>query len=204
MERAYSLLTEKSVEDGPEYVTIRGIASTPSTDRMGDIVEPMGAKFALPMKLLLQHDHGMPVGNLTYAEPTPNGIPFEARLPIIKEPGRLKDRVDEAIHSLKYDLISAVSVGFKAVADKVERLKTGGLRFKEWEWIELSLVTIPANSEAVITAIKSVDQAALASAGIPREVVTPAADVSGHTKRGPVFLTKRRAHQPVTITRKQP
>lgn len=203
MERAYSVLTEKSVEDGPEFVTIRGIASTPTTDRMGDIVEPMGAKFAMPMKLLLQHDHGQPVGNVTYAQPTPQGIPFEARLPVIKEAGRLKDRVDEAIHSLKYDLISAVSIGFKAVADKIERLKTGGVRFKEWEWVELSLVTIPANSEAVITAIKSADQAALASAGITREVVTPAADSSGLTKRAPVYLTQRRVHQPVKITRKQ-
>lgn len=203
MERAYSVLTEKAVEDGPEYVTIRGIASTPTTDRMGDIVEPMGAKFAIPMKLLLQHDYGLPVGNVTYAEPTAKGIPFEARLPIIKEAGRLKDRVDEAIHSLKYDLISAVSIGFKAVADQVERLKTGGIRFKEWEWIELSLVTIPANSQAVITAIKSADQAALASAGISRDSVTPAADLSGQSRK-PVFLDKPRIHQPVKITRKQP
>lgn len=161
MDRAYAVITEKQVDDGGEFVTIRGIASTPTTDRMGDIVEPMGAKFALPMKLLLQHDHGAPVGNVTFAEPTPKGIPFEARLPRVTEAGRLKDRVDEAIHSLKYDLISAVSIGFRAVADQVERLKEGGLRFKEWEWIELSLVTIPANSEAVITAVKSVDHATL-------------------------------------------
>lgn len=197
MDRAYSVLTEKAVEEGPEFVTIRGIASTPATDRMGDIVEPMGARFALPMKLLLQHDHHMPVGNVTFAQPTTKGIPFEARLPIIKEAGRLKDRVDEAIHSLKYDLISAVSIGFKAVADKVERIKeTGGLRFREWHWLELSLVTIPANAEAVITAIKSIDREHLPSAGNGVSAdVTPAAHAVAPPKaaiRGPVKLIPRK------------
>ena len=165
MDRAYSVLTEKSVEDGADFVTIRGIASTPTTDRMGDVVEPMGAKFKTPMPLLWQHQRDQPVGTVTFAAPTPKGIPFEARLPRVSEAGRLKDRVDEAIHSMKYGLISAVSIGFKAVADKVERMKSGGLKFNEWEWLELSLVTIPANSEAAITAVKSIDREHLPSAG---------------------------------------
>lgn len=165
MDRAYSLLEVKSIEEDAEFVTIRGIASTPSPDRVGDIVEPMGAKFALPMKLLLQHDSSQPVGNVTFAKPTPKGIPFEAKLPIIKELGKLKDRVDEAIHSLRYNLISAVSIGFRALKDGVERMKDGGLRFTSWEWLELSLVTIPAQSEAVITAVKSIDREHLPSAG---------------------------------------
>jgi HK97 family phage prohead protease len=197
MDRAYSVLVDKSFDESAEFVTVRGIASTPTTDRMGDIVEPMGARFTLPMKLLLQHDHHLPVGNVTFAQPTPKGIPFEAQLPIIKEAGRLKDRVDEAIHSLKYDLISAVSIGFKAVADKVERIKeTGGLRFREWSWLELSLVTIPANAEAVITAVKSIDREHLPSAGREgmstggqqgaRAPATPKAAI-----RGPVKLIPR-------------
>lgn len=171
MHRAYIALEQKAITEDREFVTIRGIASTPTTDRMGDIVEPLGAKFTLPMKLLLQHDHNMPVGNVTFANPTAKGIPFEAKLPVITEPGRLKDRVDEAIHSLKYDLISAVSIGFKAVADKVERLKDGGLRFREWSWIELSLVTIPANPQAVITAVKAIDSLRDASAGTSQKAV---------------------------------
>ncbi len=39
MKRAFSILTAKAVEGDGERV-IEGIASTPSTDRMGDIVEP--------------------------------------------------------------------------------------------------------------------------------------------------------------------
>lgn len=165
MDRAYSVLTVKSIDEQAEFVHISGIASTPAPDRMGDIVEPLGAKFTTPMPLLWQHQHDAPVGHVTFAQPTKAGIPFEARLPRIAEAGRLKDRVDEAIHSLKYQLVSAVSIGFRAVGGAVEQLKNGGLRFKEWEWLELSLVTIPANSQAVIQAVKSIDLEHLAAIG---------------------------------------
>lgn len=195
MDRAYSVLETKAVEESADSVTIRGIASTPTTDRMGDVVEPMGARFQTPMPLLWQHNHDQPVGRMTFAAPTTKGIPFEAVLPVVKEPGRLKDRVDEAIHSLKYQLVAAVSIGFKAVEGQIERLKGGGLRFKEWDWLELSLVTIPANSQAVITAVKSIDHEHLASAGRAGErVATPAAKavaITSTAKRGQVTITKR-------------
>lgn len=200
MNRAYSVLDVKSFEDGQDYVTIKGIASTPTVDKIGDVVEPMGARFKTPMPLLLQHRHDSPVGEVTFAKPTKAGIPFEARIPKITEPGRVKDRVDEAIHSLKYRLIAAVSIGFSAVADKIERLADGGLRFLEWDWHELSLVTIPANSDAVITAIRSVDQAALASAGIARDQDDDAPERSGHKKRGPVRLHGHLKRKPQFIT----
>ena len=195
MHRAYSVLHVKDVSAEGDVVRIKGIASTPTTDRMGDIVEPMGAKFALPMKLLWQHNHSQPVGNVTFAEPTAKGIPFEAELPVIKEAGRLKDRVDEAIHSLKYNLVSAVSIGFQAIDGAVERMKSGGLRFKEWEWLELSLVTIPANSEAVITAIKSIDQEHLSASGqeVSADDDLPASrETKPAAKRGPVKLIPRK------------
>lgn len=195
MDRAYSVLETKSIDENAEFVTIRGIASTPTTDRMGDVVEPMGAKFKTPMPLLWQHQHDQPVGHVTFASPTEKGIPFEAVLPVIKEAGRLKDRVDEAIHSLKYQLVAAVSIGFNAVEGQIERLKSGGLRFKEWEWYELSLVTIPANSQAVITAVKSIDLEHLASAGRAGDRVAPpaakAVALTSTAKRGQITITKR-------------
>lgn len=165
MDRAYSVLTVKSIDEQAEFVHISGIASTPTPDRMGDVVEPLGAKFVTPMPLLWQHWSDSPVGQVTFAKPTKTGIPFEARLPRIAEAGRLKDRVDEAVQSLKYGLVMAVSIGFRSLKDGVEQLKGGGLRFKEWEWLELSLVTIPANSEAMIQAVKSIDLQHLAAIG---------------------------------------
>lgn len=163
MNRAYSVLTVKAV-DGEQRI-LRGIASTPSPDRMGDVVEPLGAKFKTPMPLLWQHQHDKPVGHVTFAQPNKDGIPFEARLVTIDEPGTLKDRVDEAWHSVKSGLVTAVSIGFQAIDGAYERLKDGGLRFKEWEWLELSLVTIPANSEATITQIKAIDTQLRAASG---------------------------------------
>ena len=206
MRRAYSVLNVKAVDEADGFVNIEGIASTPTTDRYGDVVEPLGAQFKTPMPLLWQHRHSEPVGHVTFAAPTKKGIPFKARLPMIAEAGKLKERVDEAIHSLKYELVSAVSIGFRAVEGAVERIDTG-FRFKEWEWLELSLVTVPANSDAVITAIKSVDQQHLPASGHEGDADdTPPGD-SGTpnkaAKRGPVLLKKQapaRQTQPITIT----
>lgn len=183
LKRAYSILgVEKTVEaDG--MVHIEGIASTPATDRMGDVVEPMGAKFKTPMPLLWQHQHDAPVGQVTFAKPTTKGIPFRASLPIVKEAGRLKERVDEAIHSLRYGLVSAVSIGFRVLEGAYERMENGGYRFKEWEWMELSLVTIPANSEATISAIKSLDAEQRAASGQLDDDTPPG--VPGITKSAP-------------------
>lgn len=165
MHKAYATLATKSFSEDDDYVYVEGIASTPRTDRVGDVVEPMGAKFQTPMPFLLYHLHNMPVGEMFFAEPTKEGIPFRSRIPKVKEEGVVKARVDEAIHSLKYGLIKAVSIGFSAIEGAVERIKGGGLRFKEWEWLELSLVVVPANSDAVITAIKAFDQKHLPASG---------------------------------------
>jgi len=166
MKRAYSILNIKAAKaaDDGRFV-IEGIASTPTPDRMGDIVEPKGAKFKLPMPLLWQHQHDKPVGQVEFAKPTRDGIPFKAYLPKITEPGVLKDRVDEARQSIEAGLVSAVSIGFRAIAGMVEALDNGGLRFKEWEWLELSLVTIPANAEATLHTVKSIDNELLAASG---------------------------------------
>ncbi len=195
MDRAYSLLTVKGVTEAPNEWVITGTASTPSTDRMGDQVDPMGAKFKTPMPLLWQHDSQQPVGRVEFAKPTKTGIPFVAHLPKVAEAGVLKDRIDEAVQSIKYRLVSAVSIGFRALENGVERIKeTGGMLFKEWEWLELSLVTIPANSEATITSIKSFDKAALAASGHKQSSVKPSPGASGSAVSGG-FLTPTEARK---------
>lgn len=153
--KAYSLLTVKSIDEEKRIIT--GIASTPTADRVKDIVEPMGAKFKVPMPLLLYHNGTLPVGTVDFAKPTKEGIPFRASLPDVKEDGTVKERVNEAWHSLKYKLLAAVSIGFNPLEGGVELMKNGGLRFKAWEWMELSLVSVPANPDAVILGFKSMD-----------------------------------------------
>lgn len=157
VQKAYSVLSEKKFTEDDDFVYIEGIASTPTPDRVADVMKPLGAKYSLPQKLLLHHKKEEPVGNMIAANPGAKGIPCKWALPKVKEAGRVKDRVDEAIHSLKYDLISAFSIGFMPIEGKYKRLASGGYEFAEWDWFETSLVTIPANSEAILTAIKSID-----------------------------------------------
>jgi hypothetical protein len=193
--KAYSVLTVKSTNE--ERRIIEGVASTPTADRQRDIVEPMGAKFKTPMPLLLYHKGDKPVGTMNFAKPTKEGIPFVASLPNVLEPGIVQDRVNEAWHSLKYKLIGAVSIGFRALEDGVEIMKDGGLRFKSWEWLELSLVTVPANPDALISGIKSMDAAAISQIlGAPddeaeREALITAIKAIDTSTRAALGLTRK-------------
>lgn len=150
--QAYSKITIKSIDN--EKRIIHGIASTPALDRDGDIVTPSGAKFTLPIPLLWQHDRSQPVGEVISAKVTDKGIEIVATIAKVDEPPRLKARLDEAWESLKAGLVRGLSIGFTAI--KYSFLEeNGGIQFDEWDFQELSLVTIPANQEASITAIKS-------------------------------------------------
>lgn len=157
---AYSVLEIKA-SDGPDGLTIQGIASTPTPDRHDDIVDPLGAKFTTPMPLLWQHNHEKPVGSVTSMRPNRKGIPFTAKLAKVTEPGALKDRIDEARQSINAGLIRGVSIGF--IPLEVERREEKGFEIKEFEIHELSLVTIPANAEATISNVKAFDRGSKAA-----------------------------------------
>jgi len=152
MDRAYTLLDVKAVD--PDRRTFSGIASTPELDRQGHVVDPAGVQFRNPVPLLLHHDQQRPVGAVTLTA-TPHGILFEATLPQIDSPGRLRDRVDEAWHSIKAGVLTGVSIGYRLIDGATERLKSGGLKLLKTEIFELSLVTIPANAQASILLVKS-------------------------------------------------
>lgn len=169
VERAYSVVTFKAVN--LEERVIEGWASTPTPDRAKDIVEPLGAQFKLPLPLIWQHLHHEPVGLVESADVTPKGIRFRARIPTIDEPGLLKDAVDKAWHSVKAGIIRGVSIGFRKFRDAMEPIKGGGILYKSWEWLELSLVTIPMNQDATIDTIKSIYAGSIAAIGNNRPVV---------------------------------
>jgi HK97 family phage prohead protease len=160
MNRAYSILTVKSMDDAKREIT--GIATTPTTDRTGDIVEPKGAEFKLPIPLLWQHDSSQPIGHVTAAKVTATGIEVSAKLAMIDEPGALKDRLDEAWQSIKSGLVRGLSIGFKPL-EEARIGDTYAYRYLKWMWLELSAVTIPANADCSILAIKSADLALRAS-----------------------------------------
>jgi HK97 family phage major capsid protein len=159
--RAYSTLTVKAVSDDQRI--IEGTASTPALDRDGDVMEPMGAQYDLPQPLLWLHDQGQPVGHVLSAKVTKSGITIRAQFAKINEPGLLKDRLDEAWHSVKAGLVRGLSIGAKVLEAK--RLPGGGDHVTSWLWLETSCVTIPSNQQASISLVKSLDAAHLAKSG---------------------------------------
>lgn len=181
MNRAYCTIEIKAVEEAAGKRTFRGIASTPSTDRMGDVVEPRGAKFNLPIPLLWQHNSREPIGWVTAARITASGIEVDGEVATVEEEGTLKQRLTEAWQMLKAKLVRGLSIGFNTLESaRIEG--TYGLHFLAWEWLELSCVTIPANQDASITSIKSIDSALLAASGQEqRDVgrIPPSPGVSG-------------------------
>jgi HK97 family phage major capsid protein/HK97 family phage prohead protease len=178
LNRAYSLLEVKSIDT--ERRVIRGTATTPTPDRMGDIVEPLGVTFAASLPLLLYHDSRQPVGTVKFEKPTKDGIDFEASLPAIDAPPSLKERIDTAWASVKAGLIKGASIGFRVIEESFNK-ETQGYRFIKTEVLELSLVTVPANQDCTISAVKALDLAA--SGRHPSGVSDKSRVVSTRTER---------------------
>jgi HK97 family phage major capsid protein/HK97 family phage prohead protease len=154
--RAWSLLSIKSFDDDAR--TIEGIATTPTPDRVGDIMEPHGAQFVLPLPLLWQHDQKQPIGQVIFAAVAPDGIAIKAQIARVDEPGALQTRLDDAWQTLRAGLVRGLSIGWKPI--EIKRLKSGGTHAVKWLWAELSAVTIPQNVEATIFNVKALDLAA--------------------------------------------
>lgn len=156
VDKIFSLIEIKSIDEDQRIIT--GIATTPSSDRVNDIVQPKGGKYTLPIPLLWQHNRDEPIGEVFEAKVTSRGIEIKARIVKIDEPGLLKDILDKAWQSIKYKLVRGLSIGFRAL--KYSYLENGGVDFQEWEWLELSPVTIAANADAKILSVKTIAEAA--------------------------------------------
>ncbi len=183
--KSWSTLEIKSIDDSKRI--IRGVASTPSLDRAGDIVEPKGARFTLPIPLLSQHDHSSPIGMVTSAQITDKGIEIVAEIP--KDSGL--GYVDKAWMQIKSGLVRGLSIGFKGT--KATPIK-GGIKYTEWSWLELSAVTIPCNSEANILAVKRFDalSAAVADQAESSKAQTKIGEQTPRLNRAKSLISKLR------------
>src|SRR5262245_26564498 len=173
MNRAYSILTVKTVDDEAREIT--GMATTPAPDRLEDVVEPEGAQFKLPLPLLWQHDSGQPIGQVTHAKVSKAGIEIVAKIA-----KGVTAEIDRCWALIKAGLVPGLSIGFKPIEHEYIK-ETKGIRFTKWDFLELSAVTIPANAECTIATVKhafreggrSIDTALRAAPGQakPRTVV---------------------------------
>lgn len=179
--QAWSTFEVKSFDE--DLGIIKGIASTPETDRGGDIIEPLGMQFSLPMPFLFQHDKNQPIGWVTGATPNAKGVPVEIKI----DKDAPLEYVQKAWTMIKRGLVRGLSIGFKGLDG--EQIKgTMGIRFTKTLWAELSAVTIPMNEHATILTVKSFDQAALAKSGetakpVVDTVKTIAAEVPASKRR---------------------
>jgi HK97 family phage major capsid protein/HK97 family phage prohead protease len=164
IEHAYALLHVKQY--GHDTRKISGIASTPELDRQGHMLDLNGATYRNPIPFLAFHNQREPLGNATLHKATADGIPFDATIATIDEPGKLRDRIDEAWQIVKAGLATGVSIGFRILDDGIALLKDGTVKITKFEIVELSLVTIPANMSASILTVKSL--AALGPDSNPR------------------------------------
>lgn len=156
--RAYSTLEVKAMAEDGGKRRFSGTASTPTVDKMGDIVEPKGAEFALPIPLLWQHNSHDPIGWVRSAKVTAKGIDVECEIATIEKPGELKNLLDKAWDSITTKLVRGLSIGFRPL-ESARIGDTYAYRYIKWAWEELSAVTIAANGDCSIAAIKSADQA---------------------------------------------
>ena len=128
---------------------IKVIASDSTPDRMGDVLEPAGCDLTNYRRnpvVLAQHDANQPIGRCSRI-----GIEGTAVVATIQFPAEgVSAKADEYCRLMKAGVVSAVSVGF--LPKSWTPLSSGGLRFKEWELLELSAVSIPANPSALVTA----------------------------------------------------
>jgi HK97 family phage prohead protease len=163
-DRAYGLLELKAIDDDRREIS--GIATSISADRMNDVVVPEGASFKLPIPLLSQHNSAQPIGEVYEAEVNGRNIRIKARIP--KDTGL--DYVENAWKQIKARLVRGLSIGFRSLKHEPldKERPWDGFKFLEWEWLELSAVTIPANAQATIQTVKMLDNVAPAAPGQKR------------------------------------
>lgn len=138
---------EKAKKQDADFIAV---ASTAAEDRHGEVVSVDGwniKEFQKNPVLLWAHDHTQPaVGHATRTWVEGKGK--RAKLMI---EGVLNDATElsRAVKQLVKDgVIKTMSVGFRA-------LEMEGNTFTEQELLEVSFVNVPANSQAMITAYKS-------------------------------------------------
>jgi HK97 family phage prohead protease len=150
--------------DGSETVKIVGWASTPHIDRHDDIVEPSAFASSLDTfmknpRLLLRHWDDKNIGNVTMAKIVDEGSDDERGLWIEAE---VLLNTDDCITLIKNKMLGTLSIGFRVKEVEYRLLgdETGPTReirvITDLDLLEISVVDIPANPNALFSPVKSV------------------------------------------------
>ena len=155
---------EVKQEDAGGAVRIEGFASTPDIDRYRDIVEPKAFASAIEMYMknpviLYQHDGDRPVGNATSVKVTEKGFWISAS--IVDEDTKTKI-LDGRMRAFSIGYLALESAlqhedgtAFNAETDSIWDPKLIRV-IKKLDLVEISIVSTPANGNALFTIAKSV------------------------------------------------
>jgi HK97 family phage prohead protease len=141
-------------EDDDGGVHICGMASTADQDRANDVISAEAwtkgglANFEKNPIILFNHDYNKPIGRATGLKVTDNGLELKAKIS--------KSAPDSVAQLVKEGILGAFSVGFRVKdADYLE--ETDGLKIKDAELFEVSVVSVPCNQAATFSLAKSFD-----------------------------------------------
>ena len=145
-------------ESNDDNRTIKGYASVfKNLDSDNDIIfkgsfnrtiKAWGPEGKDRIKLVAQHDISRPVARITELKEDANGLYMEAKF------GTHRDG-DDYYKMAKEGIINEFSVGFVPV--QKEENEKGGYDITEIKLYEVSMVTVAANDEAIVTDVKSED-----------------------------------------------
>lgn len=147
-----NLYTKAQIKEKAEG-EFTAIASSEIEDRQGEVVKQAGwnlKNFKDNPVLLYMHDHTKPIGKATRIWVDKTGTK-----PLLKFKGFISDATDElkGYKKLVEDgILNSFSVGFRP-------LEMDGNEITKSELFEISLVSVPANPEARLLAMKSLEDA---------------------------------------------
>jgi len=145
--------SEEIREVDAEDRTVIHLITTDTRDRYGDIVEPKGGQienFLRDPVVLDGHKYGtFPVGTNVWLKKNKGGILAKTRF---------HDKTQIAIDAFNLvaeGILRAWSIGFMPINwETFEEDGTRGYLYKIWELLEYSLVTVPANPDALTMALQ--------------------------------------------------
>ena len=141
-------------EDEDGGVHICGMASTHDEDRANDVIMAEAwtkgglRNFEKNPIILFNHDYNKPIGRATGLKVTDNGLELKAKIS--------KSAPDHVAQLVKEGILGAFSVGFR-VKDADYLTETDGLKIKDAELFEVSVVSVPCNQAATFSLAKSFD-----------------------------------------------
>jgi len=151
MTRIRKLIAADINQLGDDEVEV--VMSTAALARDGHVLVPQGCRLANYQAnpiVLWSHDADKPIGNVESIEIAGDDIKARVRF----APLGISGQADETRGLVKAGVVRAVSVGFDPLdGEPLDRNKPkGGQRFTDWELLELSFVSVPADPGAVVTA----------------------------------------------------